>query len=153
MKKILLFLLLATFLTSCFFKTKDNKETKETKETKDDNMKWTAQYNFMDLYKKKNGPYDPDANIELSLIFSPMENVIILGAQKDTPNFDPTATERQAVLYISTDRGQSYKELILEGNDVYDMVAYTKEYSIIKTSGDKNKYVYLLNHTTFDLKK
>jgi len=51
---------------------------------KDDNMKWTAQYNFMDLYKKKNGPYDPDANIELSLIFSPIENVIILGAQKDS---------------------------------------------------------------------
>ena len=152
-------LLLAIFLTSCFFKTKDNKEnkepqeTKEIKETKDDNMKWTAKYNFMDLYKKKNGPFDPDANIELSLVFSPMENVIILGAQKDTPKFDPTATERQAVLYISTDRGQSYKELILEGNDVYDMVAYTKEHSIIKTFGDKNKYVYLLNHTTFQLKK
>ena len=80
----------------------------------DNNMKWTAQYNFMDLYKKKNGSFDPDANIELSLIFSPIENVIILGAQKDTPKFDPTATERQAVLYISTDRGQSYKELILE---------------------------------------
>ena len=120
---------------------------------KDDNMKWTAQYNFMDLYKKKNGPYDPDANIELSLIFSPMENVIILGSQKDTPEFDPTATERQAVLYISTDRGQSYKELILEGNDVYDIAAYTKEHSIIKTFGNKNKYVYLLNHKTFQLKK
>ena len=149
-------LLLATFLTSCFFKTKDNKENKETKEvkeTKDDNMKWTAQYNFMDLYKKKNGPYDPDANIELSLIFSPMENVIILGSQKDTPEFDPTATERQAVLYISTDRGQSYKELILEGNDVYDIAAYTKEYSIIETSGDKKIYIYLLNHKTFQLKK
>ena len=159
MKRTLLFLLLATFLTSCFFKTKDNKEnkepqeTKEVKENKDDNMKWTAKYNFMDLYKKKNGSFDPDANIELSLVFSPMENVIILGAQKDTPKFDPTATERQAVLYISTDRGQSYKELILEGNDVYDMVAYTKDYSIIKTSGDKNKYVYLLNHMTFQLKK
>ena len=153
MKKILLFLLLATFLTSCFFKTKDNKETKETKETKDDNMKWTAQYNFMDLYKKKNGSFDPDANIELSLIFSPIENVIILGAQKDTPEFDPTATERQAVLYISTDRGQSYKELILQGNDVYDIAAYTKEYSIIETSGDKNRYIYLLNHKTFEIKE
>ena len=159
MKRTLLFLLIATFLTSCFFKTKDNKEnkepkeTKEVKETKDDNMKWTAQYNFMDLYKKRNNGFNPGSDKELSLVFSPMENVIILGAQKDTPNFDPTATERQAVLYISTDRGQSYKELILEGNDVYDMVAYTKDYSIIKTSGDKNKYVYLLNHTTFDLKK
>ena len=153
MKKILLFLLLAIFLTSCFFKTKDNKETKETKETKDDNMKWTAKYNFIDLYKKKNGSYDPDANIELSLVFSPMENVIILGAQKDTPEFDPTATERQAVLYISTDRGQSYKELILEGNDVYDIAAYTKEYSIIETSGDKNRYIYLLNHKTFEIKE
>ena len=152
-------LLLATFLTSCFFKTKDNKEIKETKETKeiketkDDNMKWTAKYNFMDLYKKKNGSFDPDANIELSLVFSPMENVIILGAQKDTPKFDPTATERQAVLYISTDRGQSYKELILEGNDVYDIAAYTKEYSIIETSGDKNRYIYLLNHKTFEIKE
>jgi len=116
-------------------------------------MKWTAQYNFMDLYKKKNGPFDPDANIELSLIFSPIENVIILGAQKDTPKFDPTATERQAVLYISTDRGQSYKELILEGNDVYDIAAYTKEYSIICTSDYKFEYVYLLNHKTFEIKE
>ena len=140
-------LLLATFLTSCFFKTKDNKEIKETKETKeiketkDDNMKWTAKYNFLDLYKKRNNGFNPGSDKELSLVFSPMENVIILGAQKDTPNFDPTATERQAVLYISTDRGQSYKELILEGNDVYDIAAYMKEYSIIETSGDKNRYL------------
>ena len=151
-------LLLATFLTSCFFKTKDNKEIKETKETKeiketkDDNMKWTAKYNFLDLYKKRNNGFNPGSDKELSLVFSPMENVIILGAQKNTPKFDPTATEKQAVLYISTDRGQSYKELILEGNDVYDIAAYTKDYSIIKTSGDKNKYVYLLNHKTFQLK-
>ena len=152
-------LLLATFLTSCFFKTKDNKEIKETKETKeiketkDDNMKWTAKYNFLDLYKKRNNGFNPGSDKELSLVFSPMENVIILGAQKDTPNFDPTATERQAVLYISTDRGQSYKELILEGNDVYDIAAYTKEYSIIETSGDKNRYIYLLNHKTFEIKE
>ena len=132
----------AIFLTSCSMFI-----------PKDDNMKWTAQYNFMDLYKKRNHGFNPGSDKQLSLVFSPMENVIILGAQKNTPNFDPTATERQAVLYISTDRGQSYKELILEGNDVYDMVAYTKDYSIIKTSGDKNKYVYLLNHTTFQLKK
>jgi len=152
-------LLLAIFLTSCFFKTKDNKEnkepqeTKEVKETKDDNMKWTAKYNFMDLYKKRNHGFNPGSDKELSLVFSPMENVIILGAQKDTPNFDPTATERQAVLYISTDRGQSYKELILEGNDVYDIAAYTKEYSIIETFGDKNRYIYLLNHKTFEIKE
>ena len=152
-------LLLATFLTSCFFKTKDNKEnkeiqeTKELQETKDDNMKWAAKYNFMDLYKKRNNGFNPGSDKELSLVFSPMENVIILGAQKDTPNFDPTATERQAVLYISTDRGQSYKELILEGNDVYDIAAYMKEYSIIETSGDKNRYIYLLNHKTFEIKE
>ena len=151
-------LLLAIFLTSCFFKTKDNKEIKETKETKeiketkDDNMKWTAKYNFLDLYKKRNNGFNPGSDKELSLVFSPMENVIILGAQKDTPNFDPTATERQAVLYISTDRGQSYKELILEGNDVYDIAPYTKEYSIIHTSDRKFEYVYLLNHKTFQLK-
>ena len=71
----------------------------------DNNMKWTAQYNFMDLYKKRNKGFNPGSDKRLSLVFSPMENVIILGAQKDTPKFDPTATERQAVLYISTDRG------------------------------------------------
>ena len=118
----------------------------------DNNMKWTAQYNFIDLYKKRNNGFNPGSDKQLSVVFSPTENIIVLGAQKDTPEFDPTATEKQAVLYISTDRGQSYKELILEGNDVYDIVAYTKEYSIIKTSGDKNKYVYLLNHTTFQQK-
>ena len=119
----------------------------------DNNMKWTAQYDFIDLYKKRNHGFNPGSDKQLSLVFSPMENVIILGAQKNTPKFDPTATERQAVLYISTDRGQSYKELILEGNDVYDIAAYTKEHSIIKTFGNKNKYVYLLNHKTFQLKK
>ena len=119
----------------------------------DNNMKWTAQYDFIDLYKKRNHGFNPGSDKQLSLVFSPMENVIILGAQKNTPKFDPTATERQAVLYISTDRGQSYKELILEGNDVYDIAPYTKEHSIIKTFGDKNKYVYLLNHKTFQLKK
>ena len=121
----------------------------------DNNMKWTAQYNFMDLYKKKNGPYDPDANIELTWVISPDENIIILGAQKDTPEFDPTATERQAVLYISTDRGQSYRELILEGRDVSGIISppYTKEYSIIKTWGDKYEWIYLLNHKTFEVKE
>ena len=119
----------------------------------DNNMKWTAQYNFMDLYKKRNHGFNPGSDKQLSLVFSPMENVIILGAQKNTHRFDPTITEDQAVLYISTDRGQSYKELILEGNDVYDIAAYTKEHSIIKTFGNKNKYVYLLNHKTFQLKK
>ena len=118
----------------------------------DNNMKWTAQYDFIDLYKKRNHGFNPGSDKQLSLVFSPMENVIILGAQKNTPKFDPTATERQAVLYISTDRGQSYKELILEGNDVYDIAAYTKEHSIIKTFGDKNRYIYLLNHKTFQLK-
>ena len=119
----------------------------------DNNMKWTAQYDFIDLYKKRNHGFNPGSDKQLSLVFSPMENVIILGAQKNTPKFDPTATERQAVLYISTDRGQSYKELILEGNDVYDIAAYMKEYSIIETSGDKNRYIYLLNHKTFEIKE
>ena len=110
MKKILLFLLLAIFLTSCFFKTKDNKETKEpqepqetkeVKENKDDNMKWTAKYNFMDLYKKRNHGFNPGSDKELSLVFSPMENVIILGAQKDTPNFDPHSNRKASgTLYL-----------------------------------------------------
>ena len=47
---------------------------------KDENMKWTAQYNFMDLYKKRNHGFNPGSDKQLSLVFSPMENVIILGA-------------------------------------------------------------------------
>ena len=87
--------------------------------------------------RKKNGSFDPDANIELSLVFSPMENVIILGAQKDTPKFDPTATEKQAVLYISTDRGQSYKELILEGMMSMILQPIPKSIALLRLSAIK----------------
>ena len=93
----------------------------------DNNMKWTAQYDFIDLYKKRNNGFNPGSDKELSVVFSPTENIIVLGAQKNTHRFDPTITEDQAVLYISTDRGQSYRELILDGDDVYDAVAYTKD--------------------------
>ena len=119
----------------------------------DNNMKWTAQYDFIDLYKKRNNGFNPGSDKQLSVVFSPTENIIVLGAQKDTPEFDPTATEKQAVLYISTDRGQSYKELILEGEDVYDAVAYTKDNSIIYTSDYKYEYVYLFNHKTLKIKE
>ena len=121
----------------------------------DNNMKWTAQYDFIDLYKKRNNGFNPGSDKELSVVFSPTENIIVLGAQKNTHWFDPTITEDQAVLYISTDRGQSYKELILEGEDVYDIFSppYTKDYSIIRTWGDKYKWVYLLNHKTFKVKE
>ena len=59
------------------------------------------------------------------------------------------------MLYISTDRGQSYRELILEGRDVSGIISppYTKEYSIIETCGDKYEWIYLLNHKTFEVKE
>ena len=119
----------------------------------DNNMKWTAQYNFMDLYKKRNHGFNPGSDKQLSLVFSPMENVIILGAQKNTPKFDPTATEKQAVLYISTDRGQSYKELILEGNDVDSFVEFTRDYSIIRTSDRFKEYIYIFNNKSLHFKE
>ena len=71
----------------------------------DNNMKWTAQYDFIDLYKKRNNGFNPGSDKELSVVFSPTKNIIVLGAQKNTHRFDPTITEDQAVLYISTDRG------------------------------------------------
>lgn len=121
----------------------------------DNNMRWTAQYDFIDLYKKRNNGFNPGSDKQIGWIISPAKNIIIIGAQKDTPEFEPTATEKQAVLYISTDRGQSYNELILNGEDVYDIFSppYTKEYSIIRTQGDKYKWVYLLNHKTFKIKE
>ena len=103
----------------------------------DNNMKWTAQYNFIDLYKKRNNGFNPGSDKQLSVVFSPTENIIVLGAQKDTPEFDPTATEKQAVLYISTDRGQSYKELILEGEDVYDI--FSPPYTIYYENSEKDR--------------
>ena len=119
----------------------------------DNNMKWTAEYDFIDLYKKRNNGFNPGSDKELSVVFSPTENIIVLGAQKNTHRFDPTITEDQAVLYISTDRGQSYRELILEGDDVYDIVVYTKDNSIIYTSDYKYEYVYLFNHKTLKIKE
>ena len=119
----------------------------------DNNMKWTAQYDFIDLYKKRNNGFNPGSDKELSVVFSPTENIIVLGAQKNTHRFDPTIIEDQALLYISTDRGQSYRELILDGDDVYDAVAYTKDNSIIYTSDYKYEYVYLFNHKTLKIKE
>ena len=119
----------------------------------DNNMRWTAQYDFIDLYKKRNNGFNPGSDKELSVVFSPTENIIVLGAQKNTHRFDPTIIEDQAVLYISTDRGQSYRELILDGDDVYDAVAYTKDNSIIYTSDYKYEYVYLFNHKTLKIKE
>ena len=119
----------------------------------DNNMRWTAQYDFIDLYKKRNNGFNPGSDKELSVVFSPTKNIIVLGAQKNTHRFDPTITEDQAVLYISTDRGQSYRELILDGDDVYDAVAYTKDNSIIYTSDYKYEYVYLFNHKTLKIKE
>ena len=119
----------------------------------DNNMRWTAQYDFIDLYKKRNNGFNPGSDKELSVVFSPTENIIVLGAQKNTHRFDPTIIEDQAVLYISTDRGQSYRELILDGDDVYDAVAYTKDNSIIYTSDYKYEYVYLFNHKTLEIKE
>ena len=49
MKKILLFLLLATFLTSCFFKTKDNKETKYFEKAFDNKEKMFDNINIVDV--------------------------------------------------------------------------------------------------------
>ena len=144
-------LLLATFLTSCFFKTKDNKENKETKEvkeTKDDNMKWTAQYNFMDLYKQKvyEGYFNAGSAIEINGIAVINSHTILLGAEKDLRAFDPEILEKQAVLFVSTDKGKTYKEIPLEGS-YFDSFYKTEDYCIIKTSGE-NRFIYLFNNKT-----
>ena len=67
---------------------------------KDDNMKWTAQYNFMDLYKQKvyEGYFNAGAAIEINGIAVINSQTILLGAEKDLRAFDPEILEKQAVL-------------------------------------------------------
>lgn len=140
--KPLLFLLLATFLTSCSMFT-----------PKDDNMKWTAQYNFMDLYKQKvyEGYFNAGSAIEVNGIAVINSHTILLGAEKDLRAFDPEILEKQAVLFVSTDKGITYKEIPLEGS-YFDSFYKTEDYCIIKTSGE-HRFIYLFNNKTLKVEK
>ena len=120
---------------------------------KDDNMKWTAQYNFMDLYKQKvyEGYFNAGAAIEVNGIAVINSHTILLGAEKDLRAFDPEILEKQAVLFISTDKGKTYKEIPLEGN-YFDSFYKTEDYCIIETSGE-HRFIYLFNNKTLKVEK
>ena len=120
---------------------------------KDDNMKWTAQYNFMDLYKQKvyEGYFNAGAAIEINGIAVINSHTILLGAEKDLRAFDPEILEKQAVLFISTDKGKTYKEIPLEGS-YFDSFYKTEDYCIIKTSGE-HRFIYLFNNKTLKVEK
>ncbi|EEB64385.1 hypothetical protein CAPSP0001_2716, partial [Capnocytophaga sputigena ATCC 33612] len=120
---------------------------------KDDNMKWTAQYNFMDLYKQKvyEGYFNAGAAIEINGIAVINSHTILLGAEKDLRAFDPEILEKQAVLFVSTDKGKTYKEIPLEGN-YFDSFYKTENYCIIETSGELH-FIYLFNNKTLKVEK
>ncbi|MEJ5053399.1 hypothetical protein [Sphingobacterium sp. MYb382] len=126
----------------------------------DNNMKWTAKYDFFDLYKVRlgKGKFNPGSAISLNKIVIPSEEVIILGGEKWVWEFNedlegPTVV----VLYVSNDKGKSYKEINLEDKYLYSLES-KRDYTLIQTNfrNDESKKVckiYLLDNRTFELRQ
>ena len=55
------------------------------------------------------------------------------------------------VLFVSTDKGKTYKEIPLEGN-YFDSFYKTENYCIIETSGELH-FIYLFNNKTLKVEK
>ena len=107
----------------------------------DNNMKWTAQYDFIDLYKKRNNGFNPGSDKELSVVFSPTENIIVLGAQKNTHRFDPTITED----YSSYNTPLSLQKVENENDEEKEIITiYDLEENFVRkiTKENREKYYY-----------
>ncbi|MCY0977716.1 hypothetical protein PGH12_15230 [Chryseobacterium wangxinyae] len=122
-------------------------------------MKWTAKYDFIDLYKVKvnGGSFNPGSAIRLAKIEIPYENTIILGGSKDENSFDPKKTGDIAVLFASKDRGKNYQEIIIGEKDMEYMES-KGDYTLIKaytmdSVAVKHYKILLLNNKTFELQK
>ena len=129
-----------------------------SQQPKDNNMKWTAKYDFFDLYKVKvnDNTFNPGSAVSLDKIVIPYENTIIMGAEKDEHSFDSSKSSI-AVLFVSNDKGKSYQE-IKTGEEDLEYMEYKGDYTLIKaytmdSLAVKHYKILLLNNKTFELKK
>lgn len=130
-----------------------------SQQPKDSNMKWTAKYDFFDFYKVKvnDNTFNPGSAISLDKIIIPYENTIILGAEKDEHSFDSSKKSSVAVLFVSNNRGKSYKE-IKTGEKDLEYIESKGDYTFIEaftmdSLAVKYYKILLLNNKTFELKK
>lgn len=124
----------------------------------DANMRWVSKYNFMDLYKRKiNGNnFNPGSGLSIDKIVIPNENTIVLGGIKSLREFndDPRA-EDCVVLFVSKDKGKSYKEILLTDTDL-EVLEVDNGFVLTQTftssgMGYRNYNVQLLNIKTLEV--
>ena len=131
-----------------------------SQQPKDNNMKWTAKYDFIDLYKKRlgKGHFNPGSAITIRTIVIPYDNTIILGGEKREWEFNDNLKGGSiAVLFVSNDRGKSYQE-IKTGEKDLDYMDSRGDYTLVKaftmdSLAVKHYKILLLNNKTFELKK
>lgn len=124
----------------------------------DANMRWVSKYNFMDLYKRRisDNMFNPGSGLRIEKIVIPDENTIILGGVKKLWEFnnDPSA-DTCAVLFVSKDKGKSYKEILL--SDTYlEVLEVDNGFVLTQTStpsgfGYRNYNVQLVNIKTSEV--
>ncbi|MDM1404915.1 hypothetical protein HX039_12450 [Myroides marinus] len=118
----------------------------------DANMRWVSKYNFMDLYKRKiNGNmFNPGSGLSIDKIVIPNENTIVLGGIKSLREFnDDDRAEDCVVLFVSKDKGKSYKEILLTDTDL-EVLEVDNGFVLTQTftssgMGYRNYNVQLLN--------
>lgn len=124
----------------------------------DANMRWVSKYNFMDLYKRKiNGNmFNPGSGLNIDKIIIPNENTIVLAGIKSLREFnDDDRAEDCVVLFVSKDKGKSYKEILL--TDTYlEVLEVDNGFVLTQTFtssgfGYRNYNVQLLNIKTLEV--
>lgn len=129
-----------------------------TEHTKTGNMKWISKYNFSNLYERgegKNFFIPPDDARFISFIFLD-ENTIFLSGS--IPKKDSIVRQNDfGVIYISKDRGKSYREILFPEENV-KFITISDKYSLVETNSNgystKGKNgIYLLDNTILQYEK
>lgn len=126
----------------------------------ENNMKWTAKYNFIDLYKTKvnKGLFNPGSAITIWTYSIPSENQIIIGAEKNLSNFNESSKSgSKAVIFLSNNRGKSYKEVEIEGQKI-TITQGDSHFTLIQSNSngygpEGRDYISILNNNTLQVKK
>ncbi|MDB0601933.1 hypothetical protein [Tenacibaculum maritimum] len=118
-------------------------------------MKWISKYSFFELYKHNVGEgfFPPVTGLKLKIFEFLNEHTIFLAGSKNLQDFH-NKQGNSAVLFVSKDRGNTFKEILFPDEIIIDL-DISEKYSLVKTS--KGGYsvngrngIYLLNNKTLD---
>ena len=121
-----------------------------------DNIKWIAEFDFTDIYKKKIDGFNPGSSIELERAGFANDNTVILAGLKKMKGFDPQdPSAERAVVFISKDLGKSYKEILLDDAYAIKAIFPKNDYTLNYTKGYIEEvriaHLYLLNNRSLKI--